>query len=101
MSRWGCNATWQRQGAWFLREKGPKTGSHVTLEGSDVALGVQRDVARAVSLIFAQKRGQKRAPRRIGGKRCRVGSPTRRGCGSEPGFRAEKGRKASATSHWR
>ena len=101
MSRWGCNATWQRQGAWFLREKGPKTGSHVTLEGSDVALGVQRDVAGTASLIFVQKRGQKWEPRRIGVERCRVGSPTRRGWSRKPDFRAEKGPKAGATSHWR
>ena len=52
---------------------------HVALGEGDVALGVQRDVARAASLIFAQKRGQKREPRRIGVERCRDGSPTRRG----------------------
>ena len=100
MSRWGSNATWQRQGAWFLREKGPKTGSHVTLEGSDVALGVQRDVAGTASLIFVQKRGQKWEPRRIGVERCCVGSPTRRGWSRKPDFSAEKGRKVGATSHW-
>ena len=47
-------------------------------------LGVQRDVAVGVSLDFVQKRGQKREPRRIGGERCRVGGPTRRGCRARP-----------------
>ena len=68
---------------------------------SDVVLGVQRDVAGAGNLVFWQKRGQKWEPRRIGGERCRVGSPTRRGRGGEPGFRAEKRPKVGATSHWR
>ena len=54
---------------------------HVALEESHVVLGVQRDVAEAASLVFDQKKGQKRAPRRIGGERCRVGGPTRRGRG--------------------
>ena len=40
--------------------------------------------ATAGSLDFVQKRGQKWAPRRIGGERCRVGSPTRRDCGHPP-----------------
>ena len=52
---------------------------HVALGEGDVALGFQRDVAGAASPIFEQKRDQKREPRRIGGKRCRVGAPTRRG----------------------
>ena len=64
--------------------KGPKTGRHVALEGSDVVLGLQRDVAVVRNLVFVQKSGQKRAPRRIGGGRCLVGSPTRRGCGHPP-----------------
>ena len=71
------------------------------MEGSDVALGVQRDVAGTASLIFVQKRGQKWEPRRIGGERCRVGSPTRRGRGREPGIWSKKGSKVGATSHWR
>ena len=79
MSRWESNATWQRQGAWFSGGKVVKSERHVALEGGHVVLGVQRDVARAASLIFAQKRGQKREPRRIGVERCRDGSPTRRG----------------------
>ena len=74
---------------------------HVALGEGDVALGIQRDVAGAASPIFEQKRGQKRAPCRIGGERCRVGDPTRRGRDRKPGFRAEKGPKAGATSHWR
>ena len=101
MSCWGSNATWLEPQARFLRRKGAKSVSHVALGEGDVALGLQRDVAGAASLYFVQKRGQKRAPRRIGGKRSRVGSPTRRGCGSEPGFRAEKRSKVGATSHWR
>ena len=74
---------------------------HVALEEGDVVLGLQRDVAAAGSLIFAQKRGQKWDPRRIGDERCRVGSPTRRGCGKEPDFCAEKRSKVVATSYWR
>ena len=66
--------------------KGPKTGRHVALEGSDVVLGLQRDVAVVRNLVFVQKSGQKRAPRRIGGERCRVGSPTRRGWGASAPF---------------
>ena len=80
------NATWQRQGAWFSGGKVVKSERHVALAGSDVALGLQRDVAGAGNLVFWQKRGQKWEPRRIGGKRCRVGSPTRRGRGREPDF---------------
>lgn len=57
MSRWGSNATWQRQGAWFSGGKVVKSARHVALEGSDVVLEVQRDVAEAGSLIFEQKRG--------------------------------------------
>ena len=41
---------------------------HVALEESHVALGLQRDVAEAGSLVFGRKSGQKRAPRRIGGE---------------------------------
>ena len=101
MSYWGPNATWLRQGAWFLREKGTKTGRHVALAGRDVVLGFQRDVVEAASLFFGQKRDQKWAPRRIGGGRCRVGVPTRRGRGGEPGFCAKKVQKQGATSYWR
>ena len=79
MSYWGPNATWLRQGAWFLREKGTKTGRHVALGECHVLLGLQRDVAEAVNLVFARKRSKNRAPRRIGGVRCRVGAPRRRG----------------------
>ena len=66
MSRWESNATWLRQEAWFLREKGTKTGSHVALGEGDVLLGFQRDVVAAGSLVFARKRDQNREPRRIG-----------------------------------
>ena len=86
MSCWGSNATWLRQGAWFLREKGTKTGRHVVLGEGDVVLGFQRDVAEAASLVFARKRSKNRAPRRIGGARCRVGVPTRRGDGAPAPF---------------
>ena len=55
MSRWGSNATWQRQGACFSGRKVIKSVRHVALEECDVVLGVQRDVAEAGSLIFAQK----------------------------------------------
>ena len=79
MSCWGSNATWQRQGAWFSCRKGGKACSHVALEERHVVLGLQRDVVEAASLFFGRKRSQKRAPRRIGGERCRDGSPTRRG----------------------
>ena len=90
MSRWGSNATWQGWRAWYLGRKGDNSGSHVALEECDVVLGVQRDMAGAVSLVLVQKRGQKREPRRIGGERCRVGGPTRRGCGRPPHFHAKR-----------
>ena len=79
MSRWGSNATWLRQGACFSGRKVVKSVRHVALEERHVVLGLQRDVVASGSLFFGQKSGQKRAPRRIGGERCRVGSPTRRG----------------------
>ena len=60
-------------------EKGRKSESHVVLEGSDVALEVQCDVARLGSKEFVGKREKKRESRRVGSVRCRVGSPTRRG----------------------
>ena len=59
---------------------------HVVLGEGDVALGVQRDVAGEASLIFEQRSGQKRAPRRIGVERCRVGGATRRGRRCKPDF---------------
>ncbi len=68
MSRWRSNATWQRRRAWYLVKKRVKSARHVALAGSDVVLGVQRDVAEAASLVFGQKKGQKREPRRIGGE---------------------------------
>ena len=69
---------------------------HVALAESQVALGVQRDVAVGVSLVFVQKRGEKRALRRIGGERCRVGGPTRRGCRARP-ISTQKDRAAFQT----
>ncbi len=51
------------------------------LEERHVVLGLQRDVAVVRNSVFGQKSGQKWAPRRIGRVRCRVGAPTRRGCG--------------------
>ena len=74
---------------------------HVALGEGDVALGVQRDVAEAGSLVFARKRSKNREPRHIGGKRCRVGGATRRGRDRKPDFCAEKRSKVGATSHWR
>ena len=53
--------------------------SHVVLEGGDVALAVQRDVAQVGSGHFEGKRDKKREPCRIGSVRCRVGGPMRRG----------------------
>lgn len=84
MSRWGSNATWQAAGTRFSCRKGAKRSSHVAMEDGDVVLGFQRDVAEAESLFFERKRGQKWAPRRIGGERCRVGAPTRHGCSPPP-----------------
>ena len=84
MSFWESNATWLTPGAWFLSRKWVKSGRHVALGECHVAMGFQRDVAAAVKLFFEQKVGQKRAPGRIGGARCRVGSPTRRDCGHPP-----------------
>ena len=45
MSCWGSNATWLWSGTWFSCRKVVKSVRHVALEGSDVVLGVQRDVA--------------------------------------------------------
>ena len=59
MSRWGSNATWRAAGTCFSGRKGCKRSSHVALEESDVALGVQRDVACDGNLFFGQKRVQK------------------------------------------
>ncbi len=55
MSRWGSNATWLELRACILSRKGPKSGSHVVLEGSDVLLGLQRDVAAGARPISTQK----------------------------------------------
>lgn len=60
------------------------------LEERHVVLGLQRDVVEAMNLVFERKRSQKVQPRRIGGKRCRVGGPTRRGCGRPPHFHAKR-----------
>ncbi len=53
--------------------------SHVVLGGTDVAMGVQHDMARQGSGYFVVKREERREPRRIGRWRCRDGGPTRRG----------------------
>ena len=45
MSRWESNTTWLDKVAGILREKERKSVNHVVLGGSDVALGVQHDVA--------------------------------------------------------
>ena len=44
-SCWGSNATWQGLQACILSRKVVKSVRHVALEGRDVLLGVQRDVA--------------------------------------------------------
>ena len=56
------------------------------LEVCHVALEVQRDVAVQGSRHFEAKREEKREPRRIGGVRCRVGGPMRRGCTRKRAF---------------
>ena len=56
MSRWGSNATWLRQGACFSGRKVVKSARHVVLAGSDVVLGVQRDVAEGTRPICHVKR---------------------------------------------
>lgn len=66
MSQWRSNATWHGKEASILRQKGRKSVSHVVLEGGDVALGVQRDVAGQGSGQFEGKREEKCEPRRIG-----------------------------------
>ncbi len=53
--------------------------SHVVLEGGDVVLEAQRDVAQLGSGQFEGKIEKKREPCRIGSVRCRVGGPMRRG----------------------
>ena len=55
MSRWRPNATWLGKEASNLRQKERKSESHVVLEGSDVALEVQCDVARQGSEYFEAK----------------------------------------------
>lgn len=97
MSRWGSNATWLELRACILCRKGAKSARHVALAGSEVVLGVQRDVAAGVSLDFVQKRGQKWEPRRIGGGRSRVGNPTRRGAEPPAPFPTQKDRAAIQT----
>ena len=62
MSRWTSNATWQEPGTWFSGRKGAKSARSVALVGSEVVLGVQRDVAGTASLDFVQKRVQKWEP---------------------------------------
>ena len=81
--------------------KSYKRWRHVALGECHVAMELQHDVVEAMNLVFARKRSKNRAPRRIGGARCRDGAPTRRGCGQELVFREEKGSKVGATSHWR
>ena len=46
MSRWRSNATWLSKELGNLRQKERESESHVVLEGSDVAMEAQRDVAR-------------------------------------------------------
>ena len=92
--------TWQALGTRFLCRKEAKSARHVVLGECHVAMGLQRDVVEAVNLFFGRKRSKNRAPRRIGGARCRDGAPTRRGCVRELDFCAEKGTKVGATSHW-
>lgn len=75
---------WLDKEAGILREKERKSESHVVLGVCDVALEAQRDVARQGSGRFEEKREKKREPLRIGGVRCRVGSPTRRGSKCKP-----------------
>ena len=66
MSCWESNTTWLGKEASNLRQKGRKSESHVVLEGGDVAMEVQQDVARQESGGFESKRAKKREPRRIG-----------------------------------
>ena len=66
MSRWESNTTWLGKEASIMRQKGRKNVSHVVLVGSDVALGVQHDVAGQGSGYFVVKREERREPRRIG-----------------------------------
>lgn len=67
------------------------------LEERHVVLGLQRDVVEAMNLVFERKRSQKVQPRRIGGGRCRVGAPTRRGDGAPAPFPTQKDRAAFQT----
>lgn len=46
MSSWRSNRTWHGKKVGDLSQKERKSESHVVLEGSDVALGVQQDVAQ-------------------------------------------------------
>ena len=55
-SCWGSNATWQGLQACILSRKVVKSARHVVLAGSDVVLGVQRDVAEGTRPICHVKR---------------------------------------------
>ena len=46
MSRWESNTTWHGKEADILWQKERKGVSHVVLEGGDVAMEAQHDVAR-------------------------------------------------------
>ena len=79
-SRWASNTTWlEPQGSESPRKRAKRV-RHVALGGRHVALGLQRDVARASRVRIRPKESKMSAPCRIGRSPCRVGPPTR--CGS-------------------
>ena len=86
MSRWAFNATWHEpQGSEFA-QKGVKRARHV-------AMGLQRDVARAPRVRIRPKGSKTSAP-------CRDGPPTRRGSSSKAPKRPKIEENERSTSHW-
>ena len=93
MSRWAFNATWHEpQGSEFAQNR-VKRARHV-------AMGLQRDVARAPRVRIRPKGSKTSAPRRIGSAPCRDGPPIRRGTSSKGPNPPEREQNECATSHW-
>ena len=100
MSRWASNTTWLRLKGVKTAQKGGKRVRHVVLGLCHVALGLQRDVARAKKSPIPQIESKTSAPRRIGSPPCRVEPPTRRGSSSKGPKLPKKEQEERATSYW-
>ncbi len=93
MSCWASNATWLEPQGSESAQKGVKRARHV-------AMGLQRDVARAPRVRIRPKGSKTSAPRRIGSAPCRDGPPIRRGTSSKGPNPPEREQNECATSHW-